>query len=328
MIVKLILKRLGISVVFLLVLSVVSFILIRLPPGDFVTSLIASREMAGGRVDPAEIEAMKVRYGTNAPPAGQYFIWLGRFIRGDFGLSYSYNKPVKELLADRLPLTIILTLFSVLVSYLIAIPAGTFSAIKQHTIFDYSITLVTFIGIATPGFLLALFVMFFFVKTFSISLLGIQSKEFLDAPWSFSKFLDILKHLPLPILIAGFGGAASTTRIMRGSMLDEINKQYVTTGRAKGLREAALIKKYPLRVALNPILSSVGWILPTIISGDVILGVVLGLPTIGPLLLDSLKNQDIYLAQSLLMIMGIMVVTGTFVSDMLLIWTDPRIRME
>jgi peptide/nickel transport system permease protein len=328
MILKLILKRLGISVVFFLVLSVVSFILIRLPPGDFVSSLIASREMAGGRVDPAEIESLKVRYGTNAPPVGQYFIWLGRFLRGDFGLSFSYNKPVNELLRERLPLTVFLTICSVLVSYILSIPAGTVSAIKQHSVFDYSITFIAFIGIAIPGFLLALFVMFFFIKVFNVSLLGLQSKEYLDAPWSLAKFMDILKHLPLPILIAGFGGAAGTTRIMRGSMLDEINKQYVTTGRAKGLRESALIKKYPLRVALNPILSSVGWILPAIISGDVILGVVLGLPTIGPLLLDSLKNQDTYLAQSLLMIMGIMVVAGTFVSDLLLILTDPRIRME
>lgn len=328
MIWKLILKRLGISIIFLLALSVVSFILIRLPPGDFVTNLIASREMAGGRVDPAEIEALKVRYGTNAPPVGQYFIWLGRFIRGDFGLSFSYSKPVNVLLAERLPLTIVLTLCSILVSYLISIPAGTFSAIKQHSFFDYSITLLTFIGVAVPGFLLALFVMFFFIKIFNISLLGIQSSKFLDAPWSFAKYLDFLKHLPLPIFIAGFGGAAGTTRIMRGSMLDEINKQYVTTGRAKGLREYALIKKYPLRVALNPILSSVGWILPAIISGDVVLGVVLNIPTIGPLLLDSLKNQDTYLALSLLMIMGIMVIIGTFVSDLLLIWTDPRIRME
>jgi peptide/nickel transport system permease protein len=213
-------------------------------------------------------------------------------------------------------------------SYLLAIPSGIVSSIKQHTVYDYAITFITFIGIAVPSFLIALFALFIFIKSFGLNLLGTHSREFIDVPWSFARIIDFLKHLPLPILISGFCGSAGLTRIMRGSMLDEINKQYVITARAKGLTEAKLITKYPLRIAMNPMLSSVGWILPGLISGDVILGVVLGLPTVGPLLLDALRSQDIYLAGALLMILGIMVIIGTFITDIMLIWADPRIRME
>uniref|UniRef100_S0DEP0 Putative ATPbinding peptide transport protein n=1 Tax=termite gut metagenome TaxID=433724 RepID=S0DEP0_9ZZZZ len=325
---KLIMRRIIVSLGFLLVLSIVTFFLIQLPPGDFVSTLVAQREAAGGKIPVAEIDALRQRYGTDASMVGQYFIWIGRFVQGDFGLSYSFNQPVSMLLRERLPMSIFITVCSFLMSYLIAIPAGILAAIKQHSFWDYLITFIAFIGIAVPSFLLALFALFLCINVFGVNLLGFHSVQYLDAPWSTAKFLDFLKHLPLPILVAGFSGAASLTRIMRGSLLDEINQQYVVTARAKGLKEAALIKKYPVRLAINPILSSVGWLLPSIISGDMILGVVLGLPTIGPLLLDALKNQDTYLAGALIMIMGIIVVIGTFISDMLLMWADPRIRIE
>ncbi len=328
MLTKYILKRIVASLGFLISLSVVAFILIHLPPGDFVTTLVRSRELAGERVDQAEIDSLKVRYGAQGTLVQQYFTWITRFLSGDFGLSYSYNKPVGPLIGERIPATAFLTLCSVILSYLIAIPAGIISAVEQHSVWDYLLTFVAFIGIAVPSFLLALFAMYITITAFNANLLGLFSVEYMDAPWSMAKFLDLLKHLPLPILISGFGGAAGLTRVMRGSMLDEINRQYVVTARAKGLSERSVIMKYPVRIALNPILSSVGWLLPAIISGDLVLGVVLGLPTIGPLLFDALKNQDIYLAAAGVMIMGIMVIIGTFISDLLLMWADPRIRLD
>jgi len=323
-----IIRRFIYMIFLLLTVSVVSFIIIQLPPGDWLTTYIAQLQASGTQVDQAIIDSLKQQYGLDLPLSQQYFKWIWNMIHGNFGFSFTLNKPVSTLLAERLPLTITISLFTAIFIYTVAIPIGIYSAIHQYSLADYSLTVVGYIGLAIPNFLLALILMLTFYQYFGVNIGGLFSPQYLDAPWSIAKFIDMLKHLPAPIIVAGTAGTAGLIRVMRGCLLDELQKQYVITARAKGLTERTLLFKYPVRVAVNPIISTIGWILPSLVSGQTITEIVLSLPTVGPLLVQSLMRQDMYLAGDIVMILGFLTVIGTFISDLLLVWIDPRIRYE
>ncbi|MGQ9632343.1 MAG: ABC transporter permease [bacterium] len=312
----------------LLVLSVVSFVIIQLPPGDWLTTYIIQLQAQGTEVSEATIEALRHRYGLDMPPALQYFKWVWGMLRGDMGRSFQYNKEVSALIGERLGLTVAISLFTLVFTYLVAIPIGIYSATRQYSLGDYLFSAIGFIGLATPSFLLALILMFILNRLVGLSVGGLFSPQYLIAPWSIRKFLDMLAHLPLPIAIIGASGAAGLIRVMRGCLLDELRRQYVITARAKGLDERKLLFKYPVRAAINPIVSTIGWALPAIVSGETITAIVLGIPTTGPLLMQALLNQDMYLAGSFIMFLGALTILGTFLSDILLAVLDPRIRFE
>ena len=323
-----VIRRVIYAVVTLLVVSVVAYVIIQLPPGDYLTSYIMRLEMQGGEVTDAEVETLKREYGFDLPPHLRYFKWMANLLRGDLGRSFFYNRPVLELLAERLPLSLLVSLLALLFTYLVSIPVGIYSATHQYSVWDYTLSFVGFVGLATPNFILALLLMFFFFKTFGLSIGGLFSPEYLLESWSWGKFVDLLKHLPVPVIVIGTAGTAGLIRVMRGLMLDEMAKQYVVTARAKGVGERRLLFKYPVRVSLNPIVSTIGWTLPAIVSGQTITAIVLSLPTVGPLLLEALVNEDIVLAGSVVMILSFLTVLGTLLSDLLLVVLDPRIRFE
>lgn len=256
----------------------------------------------------------------------QYFKWMGRMFKGDFRRSFEWNKPVSELLAERLPLTMIISLLSLAFVYIVAIPIGIYSATHQYSIADYTFTVIGYAGLATPNFLLALILMFLFYRYLGLSVGGLFSPQYLLAPWSWAKFMDMIHHLWIPIIVIGTAGTAGLIRIMRACLLDELRKQYVITARAKRVKERKLLFKYPVMVAINPIISRIGWLLPTIISGESITAIVLSLPTTGPLLLGALMTQDMFLAASTIMLLSFLTVIGTLISDILLVLVDPRIR--
>ena len=321
--------RRGLFTLMLLVLiSVVSFVIIQLPPGDYLSTYIMALQEQGEDVSEAQIETLRAHYGLGLPIYVQYFKWIWGVLRGNFGVSFEWNAPVASLIGERLALTLTIAMATLVFTYVVAIPIGIYSATHQYSAGDYTFTTVGFIGLATPNFLLALIMMFLFFKYLGLSVGGLFSPEYLGEPWSAGKVFDLIRHLPIPIIVVGTAGTAGIIRIMRGSLLDELGRQYVITARAKGLKEGALLFKYPVRVAVNPIVSTVGWALPSTISGATITAIVLSLPTAGPLLLRSLRSQDMYLAASILMILSAMTILGTFVSDLLLAWVDPRIRFE
>ena len=321
-------QRLIYAVVTFLFLSVVVFIIIQLPPGDFLTSYVARLEQEGSIIDEAEIEALKRDYGLEATPIEQYFRWFGRFVQGEMGRSFEWNQPVERLLKERLPYTILLSLITLFFTYVVAVPIGIYVATNQYGISDYLFSVLGFAGLATPNFMLALILMFLFFKYFGLSVGGLFSSEYALAPWSLGKVWDLFTHLWVPIIVIGTAGTAGIIRVMRGTLLDELNKQYVITARAKGVAEGKLLFRYPVRMAINPIVSTVGWQLPRIVSGETIVAIVLSLPTTGPLLFKALISQDMFLAGSIVMFLGILTLIGTFLSDILLIVVDPRIRFE
>lgn len=324
-----ILRRLLYMIPTMIAISIVAFVIIQLPPGDYLTTLVASLASQGEQVDPAALKALENRYGLNQPVYVQYWKWIsGILLRGDFGQSFSWNKPVSELIWSRLGLTFLLSFTSLLFVWAVAFPIGILSAVKQYSIGDYVATFFGFVGLATPNFLLALILMYISFKYFNQSVGGLFSPEYQEAPWSTGKMLDLLAHLWIPVVIIGTAGTASLIRIMRANLLDELRKPYVVTARAKGLPEWKLLLKYPVRIALNPFISTVGWVLPTLVSGAVITAVVLSLPTTGPLMLRALLSQDMYLAASFILLLSVLTVIGTLVSDLLLAWLDPRIRYE
>ncbi len=284
---------------------------------------------SGLEVDKAQIAALTEQYGLNKPIYTQYFMWIWKIIRhGNFGVSFQWGQPVSELIGERLALTVVISLFTLIFTYVVAIPIGIYSATHQYTVGDYIFTAGGFIGLATPNFLLALVFMWIFFDYFHIPSVGLFSFKYADAAWSIAKFIDMLKHLPIPIIVIGTAGTAGLIRVMRGCLLDELRKQYVITARAKGVAERTLLFKYPVKVAVNPIISTIGWMLPTIVSGGAITAIVLNLPTTGPLLLQALLNQDMYLAGSFILILSTLTITGSLISDILLVWIDPRIRYE
>ena len=266
--------------------------------------------------------------GLDKPLYVQYFLWMGKMVRGNMGWSFAHHRPVSELLWERLPMTALISLLSLVFVYLVAVPIGIYSATHQYSFADYSVTVVGFVGLATPNFLLALVLMIVFFQLFGLKIGGLFSIAYVNAPWSFAKVLDLLRHLPVPIIVIGTAGTAGLIRVLRGSLLDELRKQYVITARAKGLSERPLLFKYPVRVAVNPLVSTVGWLLPEIVSGETIVAIVLGLPTIGPLVFFSLLQQDMFLAGSTIMLLSFLTVIGTLISDLMLAWVDPRIRFE
>lgn len=313
-------------------LSVVVFIVIQLPPGDFLTNYIAGQEQAGTFLEREEIESLKLYYGLDRTPIEQYFYWAGRFVVGDLGRSFgswrSAEQPVTKILAEVLPFTVILSTLALIFTFAVAIPIGIYSATHQYRPGDYFFTAVGFIGLAVPNFMLALLLMYLLFKYFDITAGGLFSPEYALADWSVEKVIDMLQHLIVPVVVLGTAGTASTMRVMRGVLLDELGKQYVITARARGVSERKLLFKYPVRLALNPIVSSTAYILPGIFGGNAIVAIVLSLPMTGPVLLTALRAQDMFLAGSIVMVEGALVIFGTFLSDILLALVDPRIRQE
>jgi peptide/nickel transport system permease protein len=323
-----IIRRVLFLVPLLVIISIIVFAIIQIPPGDFMNYYVNRMAAAGYELSEDEVMALRQLFGLDKPIYIQYFIWVKNMFRGNFGLSFSYLEPVSKLLLERVPLTALIFLLTTLFVWLMAVPIGIYSARHQYSLFDYFWTFVGFIGVATPPFLLALVVIWIAFSQFEITVIGLFSPEFEAAPWSLGKMVDLLKHIWAPVVIIGMSGTAGLIRIMRGTLLDELNKQYVITARAKGLSESRLLIKYPVRVAINPIISTIGWMLPGIISGEILVSTVMSIPTTGPLLLQALLNQDMYLAGSILFILSILTVVGTLISDILLAVLDPRIRFE
>jgi peptide/nickel transport system permease protein len=319
-------RRQAIGVLTIFVVSVLAFLIIQLPPGDFTTTYIARLSESGTSSGAAEAAQLRESYGIDQPIFVQYFKWVGHVVQGDFGMSFDWNRPVDEVIGDRLPLTMVISLAAIVFTWTVALPIGIYSAVRKYSIGDYALTFVGFIGLAIPNFLLALVLMYLSFVWFGSDVGGLFSPEYADAAWSIGKVWDLLLHLPLPAIVLGTAGTAQLVRIMRANLLDELGKPYVVTARAKGLQERQLILKYPVRVALNPFASSIGFLFPQIVSGSIIVSYVLSLPTLGPLLLDSLKAQDMFLAGTIVLMLGAMTVIGTLISDIVLMWLDPRIR--
>lgn len=311
----------------IVVMSIVAFAIIQAPPGDFLTDYIAQLQSTGEQVDESELLALKKRYGLDKPIYFQYYKWAVGFFKWDLGLSIEFRRPVTDLVNERLMMTLALGVFTILFTWTMAIPIGILSAWKQYSVMDYIFTVFSYFGVGTPNFLLALVIMWFVFDWFGWRITGLFSEDYNDAPWSFGKFYDMLKHIWVPMIILGTDGAARFTRIVRANLLDEMSRPYVETARAKGLPEWKLLMKYPVRLALNPFVSTAGLELPRLISGSLIVATVMSLPTIGPLLLRALLSQDMYMAGSIVMILTFLTLVGVLISDIILALLDPRIRM-
>ena len=323
------LRRLLYMAIVLLLVSVLSFYIINLPPGSWIENYALELEASGDVVDQSELEFLNIRYGLDRPLHEQYFKWIIPLLtEGDFGQSFEWGQPVWPLIEERLFLTMVIAIFSIIFVYVVSIPIALYSAVNQYSPGDYFFSFIGLIGLATPNFLIALVFMVIMLRVFGITPGGLFSPEYLREPWSLAKFWDMMAHLPVPVIVVGTAGTAELIRILRAQLLDEFQKQYVITARSKGLRERFLIMKYPLRMAFNPIVSSAATLLPRTISGTTIVAVVLGLPTTGPLLLRALIAQDTFAAASMLMMLSLITVVGVFISDLLLLWLDPRIRYE
>lgn len=323
-----ILRRLLGMIPTLAVISVLVFVVIQLPEGDIVTSTLDQLSSTGVDMTDERVQNMRAQYNLDQPLPIQYLYWIGNFITGDMGFSFLYARPVNELVWERLGFTLIITVGSLIFTWLLALPIGIYSAVRQYSVADYAFTTVGLIGLATPNFLIALILMYLGYTWFGLSFGGLFSPEYLSAPWSWARFVDMLSHLWIPIVVIGTSGMAITMRLMRANLLDELQKPYVTTARAKGVPPLKLLLKYPVRMAINPFISTIGLLLPALISGEAIVAVVLNLPTTGPLLIQSLISQDMYLAGSLIMLLSVLTVLGMLLSDLLLAWADPRIRYE
>lgn len=321
-------QRIIYMILLMFLLSIASFAIIQLPPGDYLNTYIANLEARRIPVNEEVIEQIRERYGLGQPFFVQYLTWMGNLLQGDMGDSFMLNRPVNEVIGSRLGITVILSLTTLLLVYAIAIPIGIYSATHQNSLGDYIATIFGFLGLATPNFLLALILMYLTFTYFGWSPGGLFSREYVAEDWSFGKFIDLLKHLVVPVVVIATAGTAEIIRILRGSLLDELGKQYVITARTKGVAERKLLIKYPVRIALNPIVSSIGYLLPAIISGATLTSIVMSIPTIGPILLQALQSQDMYLAGSIIMLLSALGLIGTLISDLLLVAVDPRIRFE
>jgi peptide/nickel transport system permease protein len=320
-------RRLGYMLVTLALVSVLTFIIIQLPPGDYLSSMVAGMSAEGVQVNQAFVEGMRERYGLGEPFYIQYWKWISSILlRGDFGQSFEWNRPVATLIYERMGLTLVLSISTLLFIWAVAFPIGIYSAIRRNSVGAHLATFVGFIGLAIPNFLIALIFMYLSFRYLGQSVGGLFSPEYENLPWSLAKVGDLLSHLWIPVIVLGMAGTASLIRIMRANLIDELNKPYVVTARAMGHPEHVLLLKYPVRVALNPFVSTVGWVLPGLVSGATITAIVLNLPTSGPMLLRSLLTQDMYLAGSFILLLSTLTVIGTLISDILLAWLDPRIR--
>ena len=321
------LRRFGLALVTCVFISILTFVIIRLPPGDFVDSYIANLAASGSTISVEQAEAMRREYGLDRPAIVQYALWMGRVLEGDFGVSMVWRRPVTEVIGDRLWLTMVVSVSALFLTWVIALPIGIYSAMRQYSFADYVFTTLGFIGLAIPNFLLALILMYLGFRYLGLNVGGLFSAEYIQAPWSLARVWDLMKHLPLPAAVLALAGTAQLIRIMRANLLDELRKPYVVTARAKGLTERHAVLKYPVRAALNPFASSIAYLFPYLVSGSIIVSLVLGLPTVGPLLLQALVAQDMFLAGAIVLLLGVMTVVGTLISDILLMWIDPRIRL-
>ncbi len=322
-----IVRRVLMLIPILVLMSMVAFFLIQLPPGDYVSFRIQQLKMSGVEVSEDEAERLKIQFGLDKPPMERYVWWIsGIVLRGNWGWSLQWNKSVNEILQERVPMTVVISLSALIFSWIVAVPIGIYSATHKYSLLDYLFTFLGFIGVATPGFLLALIMAWLLFTKFGFSALGLFSKEYLDAPWSFAKFIDLDQHIWLPLILVGLGNTAATIRVVRNNLLDELNKQYVITARAKGLSEWRLLLKYPVRMAINPLLSTVSWVLPGLVSGTVLIDIVLSLQTVGPVLLRATLAQDMYLAGAIVLILSALTVVGALLGDILLVLVDSRIR--
>ncbi len=310
----------------LLAISALVFFIIQLPPGDYLTTIIIELEQQGeaGR---ERIEFLRQEYGLDKPMIEQYFVWLFGMLQGDFGWSFEHQLPVTEVVGDRMFLTFVVSFTTIIFVYIVSFPIGVYSAVRQYSVGDYTLTFLGFVGLATPNFLLALVLMYIANVYFGTSIGGLMDPEFTDQPWTWDKVVSVLEHLWVPVVVIGTSGTAGMIRRLRANLLDELHKQYVITAKAKGLPRGKALVKYPLRMALNPFIADIGNLLPEIISGSVIISVVISMPTTGPMLLTALQSQDMYLAGSFLMFVAGLTVLGTLVSDLALAVLDPRIRL-
>lgn len=322
-----ILRRTGLAIITILAISVISFAIIQLPPGDYVDAYVAQLQSSGTLVTQETITNLRAEYGLGQPAYVQYGKWMGKIVQGNFGDSLQYKRPVTDVIGSRLALTMVVSIFALLLTWIIALPIGIYSAMRQYSFGDYVFTFISFLGLAVPSFLLALIIMYFSFKSFGADIGGLFSSQYQTAPWSLAKVGNLLGHIPVPAIVLGLAGTAEAMRIMRANLLDEIRRPYVVTARAKGMTETQAILKYPVRVALNPFASTIGYSLPYIVSGSIIVSIVLSLPTVGPLLLNALQAQDMFLAGAIVLMLGTLTVIGTFLSDLLLLWIDPRIRL-
>ena len=318
--------RLLLMVPTLLAISVLSFVVIQLPPGDFAESMVANMVAMGDLTDESQVLELRQRYGLDLPMYRRYLKWMGGVLTGDLGQSLEWGRSVVSLIRERLPATLSVTLAGLVFVWAVGIPIGVYSATHKNSLGDYVVTFLGYVGICIPGFLLAIIVMYLFFLATHQTRFGLFSDEFQHVPWSLAKFVDLLKHLWIPGLIAGLAGTAGIIRTMRANLLDELGKPYVTVARAKGLSETRLLYKYPFRIACNPVVSTIGWVLPRLIGGQLLVSLVLGIPTLAPIMLSALLNQDMYLGASIIMVQSALAVIGTLVSDLLLAWIDPRIR--
>ena len=309
-------------------ISIIVFVVIQLPPGDIVTSTLERLQASGVEVSEEQVQNLRAQYNLDKPLYLQYAHWIGGFLMGDFGYSYMFARPVDELIWERLGYTLLITISAMLFTWVVAVPLGIYSAVRQYSIADYSLTAIALVGLATPPFLLALVFLYIGFEVFGIPIGGLFSPEYREAPWDMGRIGDLLKHLWIPMVVVGLGSTAVTMRILRANLLDELKKPYVVTARAKGVRPAKLVLKYPFRIAINPFVSTIGLQLPALVSGEAIVSIVLNLPTTGKMLLDALLAQDMYLAGSVVMLLSILILLGLLLSDLLLAWIDPRIRYE
>lgn len=321
-------RRLAIAAVTCLVISLATFLIIRLPPGDFVDSYIANLASSGSAVTLEQAQALRHDLGLDRPMVVQYGIWISHIAEGNFGVSMLFKRPVTEVIGDRLWLTMAVSFAALFLTWALALPIGIYSAVRQYSWGDYLATTLGFIGLAVPNFLLALILMWLGFRYLGLSVGGLFSSEYAQAPWSLARAWDLAKHLPLPACVLAIAGTAQLIRIMRANLLDELRRPYVVTARAKGLSESRVVLKYPVRAALNPFASSMAYIFPSLVSGSIIVSLVLGLPTVGPLLLQALLAQDMYLAGAIVLLLGVLTVAGTLVSDLVLMWVEPRLRLQ
>ncbi len=321
-------RRVATMAVTMLVISALVFIIIQLPPGDYLTTYIEELKAQGEVVDPKKVEFLRMEYGLDKPLVEQYFVWVTGILQGDFGYSFEFNLPVTDVVGDRMWLSMVLNFSTVIFVYLVAFPIGVYSATHQYSWSDHGLTFLGFLGLATPNFLLALILLYFANVWFGTSIGGLMEPKFIDQPWTSDKVMSVLAHLWVPVVVIGTSGTAGMIRRLRANLLDELQKQYVVTARSKGLSEGRLLIKYPMRMALNPFIADIGSLLPQVVSGSVIVSAVMSLPTTGPMLLNALQSQDMYLAGSFLIFLAMLTVVGMFVSDILLAMLDPRIRLE
>ena len=326
---KYLLKKFAGMIIMLFIVSIVTFILIQLPPGDYLSTYMAQLSASGEEVSIEVIEAMREQYGLDKSKIEQYFVWMGNILlRGDFGISFNWKMPVVDLLGSRMLITVVLSVLTLIFTYVTSILTGIYSAVKQYSVLDYVFTIVAFIGMSAPNFILTLIMVYGVYSLTGSTMTGLFSPEFVDAPWSLARFWDMMKHFPMPVVLCGVSGMASTFRITRGCMLDELDKTYVTAARARGVAEGKILLKYPTWLTLNPVVSTIGWVLPGIISGGTIVAIILNLPTVAPILLEALKTQDMYLAGAIVMFLSALTILGMFISDVMLMFIDPRIRIE